>query len=566
MKNRNVKQWAFFSAVLVSLTISACKKNKTEPSPTTPPVTTESNLKQTPTTNRLELSNDSLFLYAKEIYFWNESLPTYDAYEPRKYTGLAGTATESATLVNLENNLFNLVRTAGKADYIAGASSPKYSYIQDLTTANPTPVAATPNDQSSVDLEGNGNDIGIYRVSAVGQRTIPSAPVTSYRLYISAVSENGPAFKQGLTRGAYITHINGVPVGSIETNASGSFIAASEIDLINGTIYGNPSSIKLNGVKTDGNSFDVTLAKTSYKSSPIYKSSVLTAGAKKIGYLAYARFSNESNSVNALNAVFDDFVAKGVTDLVIDLRYNGGGYVSTAEHLTNLIAPTTATGVMYIEHFNNTLKNRKTSDPSILKNQPLLDANDKLRYNSSGGIITYADIDYSVANNTNNFAKKGSLGGVTNVVFIVSGGTASASELVINNLKPKMKVTLVGKTTYGKPIGFFPIKLENRYDVYMSLFETKNSAGQGEYYNGMVPEIDGGTDLGNYDFGNPLDQYLSQAIGVLAPGVNATAVASSGKLSSASGVKVNQVKINANFDEAGRDFVGMIETRHTVKK
>ncbi|MEJ7558052.1 MAG: S41 family peptidase [Pedobacter sp.] len=557
MKNKNFKKWALLSAVFITVAVSACKKNKTDSEPVDPP-TTETNAKQTSTTNRLELSNDSLFLYAKEIYFWNESLPSYDDYEPRKYSKLSATATESATLVNLENNLFNLIKVSGKADYVSTSGSPKYSYINDSDTDNPTPTSASPNDQASVDLEGNGNDVGIYRISAVGQTA------TEYRLYISAVFENSPAFKAGLSRGAYITHINGTKIGAIEQTATGGAIASSEVNLINSTIYGNPTSITVAGVKTNGSSFDVTLAKTSYKSSPIFKSNVLTAGSRKIGYLAYARFSNTANSIDTLNGVFKDFAAKGVTDLVIDLRYNGGGYVSTAEHLTNLIAPSTASGVMYIEHFNNNLKNRKTTDPSILKNQPLLDANDKVQYNAKGSMITYADIDYSVANNTNNFAKKGNLGGVTNVVFIVSGGTASASELVINSLKPKMKVTLVGKTTYGKPVGFFPVTLENRYEVYLSLFETRNSLDQGGYYTGMIPEVDGGSDLGNYDFGNPLDGYLAKAISVLAPG--ATAVVSSNRLSSASGVKTNQVKVNANFDEEGRGFVGMIETRLKVKK
>jgi carboxyl-terminal processing protease len=555
MKNRNFKQWVSFSAVLMILIISACKKDKNTPDPVTP-AEPDPRTKQTPTTNRLELSNDSLFLYAKEIYFWNESLPSYDTYEPRKYNNLSSTVDESLTEVNLENNLFNLVKAAGQADYVGQSTRPKYSYIEDIDNQNPEPTAASPKDQSSVDLEGNGNDIGIYRISAVGQSA------NQYRLYITAIFENSPAAKAGLTRGAYITSINGSSVGAV----SGDNIAPAEVDLINNTIYDDPATIQLKGFKTDGTAFDVTLAKTSYKSSPIYKSNVLTAGTKKIGYLAYARFSNTANSISALNAVFEDFASKGVTDLIVDLRYNGGGYVSTAEHLVNLIAPSGTSGVMYVEHFNNTLKNRKETDASILKNQPLLDANDKVQYKADRSLVTYADIDYSVAENTNNFEKAGSLGNVKNVVFIVSGGTASASELVINSLKPVMTVTLVGKTTYGKPIGFFPIKLENKYDVYLSLFETKNSKNEGGYYSGMAPGIDGGNDLGNYDFGNPLDGYLAKALTVIAPNVAVTAVASANRLSSASGVKSNQIKLNGNFDDDGKDFVGMIETRHTVKK
>ncbi|MES2826624.1 MAG: S41 family peptidase [Bacteroidota bacterium] len=549
MRNVRLRNFTLLNILMLSLAIAGCKKDKNNtPTPTTTTPVADSRLKQTVTTNRLELSNDSLFLYAKEIYFWNESLPTYDAYEPRKYT------TAGSTLLNLENNLFSLVKAAGKADYLPTAGSPKYSYIQDATTANPTPIVAAPNAQASVDLEGNGNDIGIYAISPVTKDN------TTYKLYISAVSDNSPAAKAGLTRGAYITSINDQSVGSVA-----AFNAGSERTLINATIYGNPAVIMLQGFKTDGSAFNVTLTKASYRSSPIYKSNVLTAGTHKIGYLSYARFSNTSNSVSALTAIFNDFASKGVTDLVVDLRYNGGGYVSTAEYLTNLIAPASASGTMYIEHFNNNLKNRKQSDPSILSHQPLLDGNDKVQYGSGGKMITYADIDYSVAGNTNLFSKKGNLSSVTNIVFIVSARTASASELVINNLKPKMTVNLVGKTTYGKPIGFFPFRLENRYDVYLSLFETKNSAGQGEYYNGMVPDVDGGTDFAEYDWGNPSESYLAKALNIIAPGV--TAIGSANRLYSATAGKgvADQLKVIGEF-ENDKEFIGMIETRHQVKK
>ncbi len=548
MKNIHFKNWKLLTAMSLFLVLSACKKSKIA-EPIAPPVPTiGSNSKQTPTTNRMELSNDSLFLYAKEIYFWNEFLPTYDVYEPRKYN------TSGTTLLNLESNLLGLVKAAAKPDYVSTSSYPKYSFIQDISTINPKPIASIPNEQASVDLEGNGNDVGIYAISAVGINA------TTYKLYIQAVFENSPAFKAGLTRAASITEINGTPIGTV-TNGD---IASSERALINSTIYANPATITLKGFKTDGTAFNVTLTKASYKSSPIYKSNILTAGTHKIGYIAYARFSNASNSIAALTSVFNDFAAKGVTDLVVDLRYNGGGYVSTAQTLTNLIVPSSATGTMYVEYYNSNLRNRRSTDPSILKNQPLLDDNDKLRYGSDGKVITYADLDYSVAGNTNSFSKQGDLKTVTNIVFIVSGRTASASELVINNLKPKMTVSLVGKTTYGKPIGFFPFRLENKYDVYLSLFESKNSAGQGEYYTGMVPDIDGGTDLGDYDWGNPLDGYLAKAVNVIAPGIKG--VISANRLSGVTGTKSNvSVSVLGNF-ENDKEFIGMIEDRPKIKK
>ena len=73
------------------------------------------------------------------------------------------------------------------------------------------------------------------------------------------------------------------------------------------------------------------------------------------------------------------------------------------------------------------------------------------------------------------------------VFFIVTNGTASASELLINNLKPYMDVKLIGDTTYGKPVGFFPVDIYN-YSIYPISFKTVNSAGNADYYNGFAPD------------------------------------------------------------------------------
>ena len=552
MKSYSSKKYCIAVAMMAVILLGACKKNKTQPK-VEEETKVESNTKQTPTTNRRDLTNDSLFLYAKEIYFWNTSLPTYDAFEPRKYT------TQSSDLANYELNLFNLVKASGSADYVSNSSSPKYSFIEDITTRNPDAVAAAPGAEASVDLDGNGNDMGIYNVSPV---RISS---NTYRLYVMAVDKNSPADKAAITRGSYITKINGINIGSLIVSGNNAQLPAAEVDIINSAIFGDPASLRLEGVKTDGASYTVTLEKASYSSNPIYKTNVITAGSKKIGYLAYARFSNAKNSISVLNDAFSDFVAKGVTDLVIDLRFNGGGYVSTAEHLINLIAPSTATGTMYVEHYNNNLKNRKISDPSILSNQPLLDADDNVQY-ENGKMVTLADIDFSVEENTEVFSKKGALVNIRNVVFLVSGGTASASELVINSLKPHMTVRLVGEKTYGKPIGFFPIRLENKYDVYMSLFESKNSRGEGEYYSGISPDFSIAEDLGNFDFGNPEEPYLKRALNYLAPEVTTFSSLNKVMSTSAKTVKTSLGKVDGKFKKDNRGFIGMIETDYKIRK
>lgn len=525
------------------LLFAACKKNKTQLEPDPP--TSGANTTQTLTTNRTELSNDSLFLYAKEVYYWNDALPAYDDFKPRSYGS------------NYAKELFDITRfkidpsTTLPYEYRPSSPTiPKYSYIEDINTRNP--VLSVPNAQADVDLEGVGNDIGIFAVSPL------KVTESTYRLYLLAVDKGSPADLKGLTRGAYLTSINGTAIGTVAN------FETKERSIINAAIYGDPASITVTAVRTDGTIFSGALTKATYKSSPIFKTNVLTSGAKKVGYLAYARFSNADNSFAELEAAFNDFSTQGVTDLVVDLRYNGGGYINTAEHLINLIAPSTATGTMYSEHFNDLMQRNKAT---IMKNQPYLTDDGKVQY-KSGRMMNYnEDVDYSVARNTHVFEKAGSLKNVTNIVFIVSGNTASASELVINSLKPKMTVKLVGAKTYGKPVGFFPVRIENKYDVFYSMFETLNSKGEGGYFSGMTPDVALNMDYGDYDFGHPEEDLLKAAVAALSSTSKAVSVTSRNKVMSVSADSWSSTakSVIGKF-ETNKEFIGMIENRVSPKK
>lgn len=529
----------FLLAVVVIVAVGACKKSKITPGPDPVAPSVGANTKQSATTNRTYLTNDSLYLYAKQLYFWNAALPDYDIFDPRTYGS------------NYDNELINIAKASGSVDYVAADNDTKYSYISDITQANPSASGNLPGVKLSVDLEGNGNDTGIM--------WLPFGSNTNYTIFVTMVSPGSDAEAQGVKRGWAISKINGIAYG---TNYPAEYSSIySELAKNSVKIEGNKI---VNGVQ--GEAFNVTLTKKSYLSSPIYASKVITAGAKKIGYLAYGRFSNETNSFTALENVFTTFSSQGVTDLIIDLRYNGGGYINTAEHLVNLIAPSSANGgVMYKEYYNSDMQNRKAL---ILKNQPYTDENDKIRYKTVGGtqvmMNLYDDVDYTVAKNTYNFAKFGNLTGVTNIVFLVTRNTASASELVINSLKPKMNVRLVGRTTYGKPIGFFPIRLQNRYDVYYSLFETKNSQDQGGYFSGMTPDFDL-VENPTYQLGDEKEVYLAKAISILNPVTTTTGTAKAA-IMSVNGKQINLDSSNpiAPIDQPG-SFVGMIEDRFKRK-
>ena len=526
-----IKPTAFICAFLL-FSMASCKKSDTSPSP--PPSLA----------SRADMTRDSIFYYAKQIYLWNDALPSYEVFNPRKYTF------STTDLDNYNSELFAITQlkinplTGLPYEYYSG-TRPKYSYIEDI--ANKNPSAYVPETKSAVDLEGNGNDLGL-KLGAYGSNS-------NYSLFVTAVYQNSPADKAGMIRSDKISKINGVAIG---VNFDG------EKNMINAAF--DAATIQLEGVKyvngNPGSAFNITLNKAVYKSSPIYSVKVLTAGTKKIGYLAYARFSVMTNSKSYFDEAFNTFNTAGVTDLVIDLRYNGGGYVNTAQYLTNLIVPASKNGlVMFSEHYNATMQNGQAK---ILANQPLLDDNNKIQY-QNGKMLTYADVNYSVASNTEKIEKAGPLQNISNVVFIVSGNTASASELVINSLKPHMNVKLVGTKSYGKPIGFFPVTIENKYDVYFSLFQSKNSKGEGDYFDGFTPDVIDTFDDPYHNFGDQDENYLVKAINLLAPG-SPIVLAKANTTMSLQGQK-NKVNVLPSLGPVvdGHEFIGMIETKHKVK-
>ncbi|MEH6308612.1 S41 family peptidase [Olivibacter sp. CPCC 100613] len=225
-----------------------------------------------------------------------------------------------------------------------------------------------------------------------------------------------------------------------------------------------------------------TLSDTSSDVIPVYK--LIKNDNKKIAYISLTSFPELIAIKEQLDAIFHSFAKAEVTDIIVDLRSNGGGYVGTAEYVANLIASSGLTGkVMYTEAFNSLMQEGKAT---LLKNQLYRDANGNT-INYRGRLATMADVNFSKKANTVLFEKKGILETVKQIYFIVSGHTASASELLISCMKPYFDVKLVGERTYGKPVGFFGIHIDT-YTLYLSSFILQNAAGWYDYFEGMQPD------------------------------------------------------------------------------
>lgn len=549
----NYKQRAVFKFILIlgffSSVLLGCEKNDAE----VDGEISEKKEVKTPqdivplTSVRTELTKDSIFLYARQVYLWWQDVPDYQTFKPRNYSSLDNELYAITRFgINPETNKpYEFSPLANGAD----AMDPKYSYIDDVTNNNP--VAYVPEKKSSVDLEGNGFDAGLF--------TIATGSQTAYQLKVGAVYPGSPAALAGFKRGDRLSKVGTTSIGANYNSEYPIFSSA----------LNSLTPVTVEGVTSKGTLFTRTVKKSSYKSNPVYKDSIYTAetpsGIKKIGYISYARFSNSTNSFPEFDRIFAKFAQQGVTDLILDFRYNGGGYVNTAERLINLIAPTSLNGkVMYKEYFNELMQEGKAT---ILAKQPLLSSTGQLQYKSDGKLKTYADIDYTVKGNTNLFQKAGTLNTVKNVVFIVSGSTASASELVINSLKPYMNIKIVGTTTYGKPVGFFPVKID-KYEVYFSMFESQNSLGQGKYYAGFTPDTGTSTadnDNPSFDFGDRNENSFAAAYNYLTVGAYYSAETKLDGVTLSSKNSTSQV-LNSNGKAVEiNEFKGMIQDPNKLR-
>lgn len=238
----------------------------------------------------------------------------------------------------------------------------------------------------------------------------------------------------------------------------------------------------LQAASAEGNKINA-LALSSAETANPATFTALTSG--NTGYLRLIQFAHLDELAQPLNTVFDTFAAESVNTLIIDLRDNPGGYIETAQYLANLIAaPAMNNKVMYSQHFNSKMQQGKVT---ILKNQTYLDENSKPVF-LNGRMATYADVDYSIAGNTYQFKKEGQLKTLQKLYFLVNGTTASASELLINVLKPYIDITLIGSQTYGKPLGSFAIKI-HRYTLSTVSFQIRNAANEGDYFDGLPIDL-----------------------------------------------------------------------------
>lgn len=239
---------------------------------------------------------------------------------------------------------------------------------------------------------------------------------------VAFVYDGSPAQKAGLKRGDFILTINGEDITEDNINL---LFDASSLTLGLGV---------LNNGYVDETGEEVTLAAVNMYEYPILAKKVLNVKGKKVGYLAYTSF--DLNSLDDLISTFKGFKSEGIEDLVLDMRYNGGGYVITEEALASMLAP--EVNVQNHDVYQKTVYNKIMTD----------------YYNEKGtSLVSRFSTEFSYTDENDkehNLSTKNSNPGIKNLYVLVTENSASATEGLIVGLSPYMNVKVIGKQTHGK--------------------------------------------------------------------------------------------------------------------
>ena len=286
-------------------------------------------------------------------------------------------------------------------------------------------------------------------------------------LRLTQAFPGSPAADAGLDRGQYLVSVGGKPVADL--------IRTGEI----ATIFGPEQvgySTQISWRAPNGPERSATLTKRLVTIPTVSQTGLYNVGSSRVGYIHFRNFVQPS--VDALSSAFQQLKDQGASDLVLDLRYNGGGLVSVAQHLAGLIAGPPLVGKVFVNFTHN--------DKQTTRNTSYL-------FESKPQALT-----------------------VPRLVVIATRGSASASEAIINGLRPYMDVKVVGDTTYGKPVGQYGFEFCDKV-LYPVAFLVTNSRGQADYYSGIPADCAAADDV-DHALADAREGSLAEALTVLRTG------------------------------------------------
>lgn len=286
-------------------------------------------------------------------------------------------------------------------------------------------------------------------------------------LGVLQVFDGGPAADAGLDRGTRIDAIDGVSVDEL--------VAGGTLDAAFGPAQ-DGLAVGLRFTTRTGERREATLRKRPVTIPTVSLTRVFLVDGRRVGYLFFRNFVRPS--VAALDEAFAALAAAGVDELVIDLRYNGGGLVDVAVHLAGLVGGRPVQDQVFAQSRHND-RNRRLDET--------------LRFGAQSRTLA-----------------------LKRLVAITTRATASASELVINGLRPFVPVVTVGQRTYGKPVGQYALPFCDKVFAPVS-FAMTNADGRGGYFDGLPADCPAADDT-SHDLGDAAEASLAEALTVAVTG------------------------------------------------
>jgi carboxyl-terminal processing protease len=388
---------------------------------------------------------------------------------------------------------------AQEKDWVSAFSSDTYLWYSELPTLNAN-AFATPQDlfaslkTSATTPSGSLKDRFHFAMSSADWYAFSSAGVSvdygitwsviaaapPRNVSVAMLEPTAPSAHQIVTRGMKLLTVDGIDV----VNST----SAADVKTINQALF--PSTVgeshqflfqKGLGV------YSATLTAQTITTVPVPLTKTINTATGKLGYIQFNDHiaSAQTPLVNA----FNQLQTAGVNDLVLDLRYNGGGYLDMASQVAYMIAPTVKTNGAL---FEKVLFNDKNPFASTDVENSVPFFTQTLDYGTGGSGAALPNL------------------GLARVYVLTSSHTASASEAIINSLRGVgVEVILIGSTTTGKPYGFIP--QDNCGTTYFTIqFKGVNALGLGDYADGFTPHCAVVDDLSK-SMGDSLEKMFAQA-------------------------------------------------------
>lgn len=385
--------------------------------------------------------------YLRKMYLWNEEYKTLTPDYQKNYEDFFYGALKSMTTNTLDYKTY----TEDNGETYRRL----FSYIQKLPN-----ITSTRSPEQYKQLAYSFGITGITYLAFGSQKDH-----TNY-FCIQGVHPDSPASEAGLKRGAMISMVNGKKMSDSEINDY-----YYNMQLPDAAISYTLTEDIIKGGSITGQKEYTLTARAMYSNPVIFSGVKEDIEGHRIGYLVYSAF--EAGFDQELFTVFKEFKNKNITDLILDLRYNGGGYTMSANLIATCIAGAASQGKVFNslryndERMKNDYNNKRPEELFAYSNYPNL-----------GTSLSAGSLD------------------LPRVYCLVGNGTASASELVINSLRGiGVEVILIGKKTTGKNVGmeYEDMKVgKNTYRVVPITFQSYNAEGFGDYQDGFKPneEID----------------------------------------------------------------------------